>query len=55
MRVGEMNACRFCDVRIVKEKTTNKKVLMISNINGKKEELALVRVFMAQSLLLKDL
>lgn len=36
MRVGEMNACRFCDVRIVKEKTTNKKVLMISNINGKR-------------------
>lgn len=36
MRVGEMNACRFCDVRIVKEKATNKRVLIISNIRGKR-------------------
>jgi len=36
MRVGEMNACRFCDVRIHKEKTSGKSVLMISNIKGKR-------------------
>jgi hypothetical protein len=36
MRVGEMNACRFCDVKIVKEKTTNKEILVISNIKGKR-------------------
>jgi hypothetical protein len=36
MRVGEMNACRFCDVKIVREKTTNKEILVISNIKGKR-------------------
>jgi integrase len=36
MRVGEMNECRFCDVRIEKEKATDKKVLIISNIRGKR-------------------
>ena len=36
MRVGEMNACRFCDVKIVKEKTTDKRILVISNIKGKR-------------------
>lgn len=36
MRVGELNACRFCDVRIVVEKSTDKKILIISNIKGKR-------------------
>ncbi len=36
MRVGELNACRFCDVRIVVEKLTDKKILVISNIKGKR-------------------
>lgn len=36
MRVGELNACRFCDVRIVVEKMTDKKILVISNIKGKR-------------------
>jgi hypothetical protein len=36
MRVGELNACRFCDVRVVVEKATKEKVLIISNIKGKR-------------------
>lgn len=36
MRVGEMNACKVSDVRVIKEKVTNKKILLISNIKGKR-------------------
>jgi integrase len=36
MRVGELNACRFCDVRITTERTTGKRILVISNIKGKR-------------------
>jgi hypothetical protein len=36
MRVGELNNLRFSDVRIVREKMTDKEVLIISNIKGKR-------------------
>lgn len=36
MRVGELNNLRFSDVRVVREKMTDREVLIISNIKGKR-------------------
>jgi integrase len=36
MRVGELNACRFCDIRVNTDKITKQKTLIISNIKGKR-------------------
>jgi integrase len=36
MRVGEMRNCKVSDVKIVIEKLTNKEILVISNIEGKR-------------------
>jgi len=36
MRVGELRNCRVCDVKIVNEKLTSKRILIISNIKGKR-------------------
>jgi hypothetical protein len=36
MRVGEMRNCKISDVKIVTEPLTNKEILVISNIEGKR-------------------
>ena len=36
MRIGELRNCKISDVKVVKEKLTNKEILIISNIDGKR-------------------
>ena len=36
MRIGELRNCKISDVKIVKEKLTQKEILIISNIDGKR-------------------